>query len=86
MVKETVVFQTHWRSPGGEDAGHSSHDKWKSSNPQGKRKWISLEMDAFGVNLENKDAHFEQKLQRKRQKRVRMKQDDRKNAAIDERQ
>ena len=44
----------HWRSPAGEDAGQSSHDKWKSSKPQGKWKEISLEMDALESALKEK--------------------------------
>ena len=56
MVKEGLEFQiqTHWRSSAGEDAGQSSHDKWKSSKIQGKWKEISLEMDALGSALKEK--------------------------------
>ena len=42
------------RSSAHEDAGQSSHDKWKSSRPQGKWKEVSLEVDALGSALKEK--------------------------------
>ena len=28
--------KSRWRQPAGEEGGHSSHDKWQSTKPQGK--------------------------------------------------
>ena len=46
--------KTHLRSSAVEDAGQSSHDKWKSSKIQGKWKEIFLEMDVLGSSLKEK--------------------------------
>ena len=46
--------KTHWRSSAVEDAGQSSHDKWKSSKIQGKWKEVSREMDVLDSSLKEK--------------------------------
>ena len=33
--------KSRWQQPAGEEGGQSSHDKWKSTKPQGKWKEIS---------------------------------------------
>ena len=42
------------QQPAGEDGGESSHDTWKNSQPQGKWREISAEMDAVGNHFERK--------------------------------
>ena len=37
---------SHWWQPAGREVGQSSHDKWRSTKPQGKWKEISAEIDA----------------------------------------
>ena len=57
MAKERLVFPkpNHTDRPSaGERVGQSSHDTWKSSQPQGKWKEISVEMDALGSTLKEK--------------------------------
>ena len=71
----------HWRSPAGEDAGQSLPDKWKSSKTPGHMERDLPRDGCVGVSLGRKDAHLEQELQRKRQKRVFLKQDDRNRSA-----
>ena len=39
-----------------EGAGQSSHDKWKSSKPEGKWQDISAEIDALGTALKEKSS------------------------------
>ena len=47
-------FKTLWRASAVEDAGQSSHDKWKSTKFQGKWKEVSIEMDVPGSSLKKK--------------------------------
>ena len=38
--------KSHWRQPAGGEGGQSSHDKCRSTKPQGKWKEICAEIDA----------------------------------------
>ena len=53
--RHTGWSRRDWNSkPRVEGASQSSHDEWKSSQPQSKWKEISLEMDALGSALTGK--------------------------------
>ena len=56
MAKQGVENKTkpHWRLLADAEVGQSSHDKWKSSKPQGKSKEISAEIDAVGTTVKEK--------------------------------
>ena len=43
--------KSHWRQLAGEEGGQRSHDKWRSTKPQGKRKEISAEIDPTGTSV-----------------------------------
>ena len=46
--------KSRWQQPAREDGGQSSHDRWKKSQPQGKWREISAEMDAVGTTVKEK--------------------------------
>ena len=46
--------KSRWRQPAGEEGGQSSHDKWRSTKPQGKWKEISAEIGAVGTTVKVK--------------------------------
>ena len=46
--------KSRWQQPAGEEGEQSSHDRWKSTKPQGKWKEISAEIDAVGTTVEER--------------------------------
>ena len=46
--------KSRWEQLAGEEGGQSSHDKWKNSQPQGKWKEISVEIDAVETTVKEK--------------------------------
>ena len=46
--------KSRWQQPAGEEGGQSSYDKWGNSQPQGKWKEISAEIDAVGTTVDEK--------------------------------
>ena len=56
--------KSHWRTPAGGEVGKSSHDKWRSSKPQGNWKEISAEIDAVETIVKVKTNTSNEKLPR----------------------